>query len=292
MPQLGRGHDVGGIGEAALPDVAAGEAAGRRGRPRARRGGAAWRGSPAPPGAPTSRCAWPAPRAPGARVASSVAVSRSSEMPAAYLPSTLAVAGATITRSALWPRRVCGIGSGRTVEQRRAGGLRRQRRERERADEPQRAGGEHRRRRARRRRPGGGRPRRPCRRRCRRSRRGRCASLAPRSGLCAFACDPASDGGLGGRRPPAAAASAAAISASSSSVGSGHRLDLADLDLLHRDRERLARHRGDLRRHDLAEALAELVVVVVDLPGPHRRQRDQRELGVDPLEQVLPCGGS
>ena len=33
-------------------------------------------------------------------------------MPCAYLPSTAAVAGATITRSACWPRWVCGIGSG------------------------------------------------------------------------------------------------------------------------------------------------------------------------------------
>ena len=45
------------------------------------------------------------------RVASRVAVSRSSEMPAAYLPSTRAVAGATTMRSAAWPRRVCGMGS-------------------------------------------------------------------------------------------------------------------------------------------------------------------------------------
>ena len=72
--------------------------------------------------------------------------------------------------------------------------------------------------------------------------------------------------------------------------GQRDRFDLADLDLLDGDRERLARHRGDLRRDDLAEALAELVVVVVDLAGPHRRQRDQRELGVDPLEQVLHAG--
>ena len=48
----------------------------------------------------------------GARVASSVAVSRSSEIPAAYLPSSFAVAGATTTRSAVCPRRVCGMGSG------------------------------------------------------------------------------------------------------------------------------------------------------------------------------------
>ena len=57
----------------------------------------------------------------GARVASSVAVSRSSEMPAAYLPSSFAVAGATTTRSALWPSRVCGIGSGPSNSEVRAG---------------------------------------------------------------------------------------------------------------------------------------------------------------------------
>ena len=43
-------------------------------------------------------------------------------------------------------------------------------------------------------------------------------------------------------------------------------------------------------RHDPAEALAELVVVVVDLPGPHRGQRHQRELGVDLLHEVLDAG--
>ena len=32
-------------------------------------------------------------------------------MPAAYAPITLAVAGATTTRSACWPSRVCGMGS-------------------------------------------------------------------------------------------------------------------------------------------------------------------------------------
>src|SRR4051794_26215439 len=54
--------------------------------------------------------------------------------------------------------------------------------------------------------------------------------------------------------------------------------DLADLDLLEGDRKRLARHRGHLRRHDLAEALTEVVVVVVDLPGPARCERHEREL--------------
>src|SRR5260370_18981592 len=50
--------------------------------------------------------------------------------------------------------------------------------------------------------------------------------------------------------------------------GERDRFDLAGFDLLHGDRQRLAGHRGDLRRDDLAEALPELVVVVVDLPGP------------------------
>ena len=64
-------------------------------------------------------------------------------------------------------------------------------------------------------------------------------------------------------------------------------LDLAGLDLLEGDRQRLARHRGDLRRDDLAEALAELVVVVVDLAGPHRGERHEGELRADAVEQPL-----
>ena len=48
-------------------------------------------------------------------------MSRSSEIPAAYFPSTLAVAGATITRSAPWPSRVCGMGSGESNSDVRAG---------------------------------------------------------------------------------------------------------------------------------------------------------------------------
>ena len=42
-------------------------------------------------------------------------------MPAAYLPMSFAVAGATTTRSAVWPRRVCGIGSGPPKSDVRAG---------------------------------------------------------------------------------------------------------------------------------------------------------------------------
>ena len=44
--------------------------------------------------------------------------------------------------------------------------------------------------------------------------------------------------------------------------------DLVGGDLLEGDGERLAGHGGDLRRHVGAEALAELVEVGVDLPGP------------------------
>ena len=79
----------------------------------------------------------------GARVASSVAVSRSSEIPAAYLPSSFAVAGATTIRSADLSEARVRDRLGR-VEQRRAGRLRRERREGERADEAQRIVGEHR----------------------------------------------------------------------------------------------------------------------------------------------------
>src|SRR4051794_23305344 len=63
--------------------------------------------------------------------------------------------------------------------------------------------------------------------------------------------------------------------------------DLADLDLLERDRERLARHRRHLRGNDLAQSLAELVVVVVDLASPAGGQRDERELRVLALEEAL-----
>ena len=73
----------------------------------------------------------------------------------------------TTTRSARWPSRVCGIGSS-LVPQRGAGRLGGQRRERRDADEALGALGHHRASRGRRRRPGDGRPRWPCRRRCRR----------------------------------------------------------------------------------------------------------------------------
>src|SRR5262249_9747968 len=66
-----------------------------------------------------------------------------------------------------------------------------------------------------------------------------------------------------------------------------HGFDLARLDLLERDRQRLARHRRDLRRHDLAETLTELVVGVVDLAGTLRRKGDQRELRTHAIEELL-----
>ena len=59
----------------------------------------------------------------GARVASRVAMSRSSEIPAAYFPRTRAVQGATTMRSADWPSRVCGMGSGPSHSEVRAGSL-------------------------------------------------------------------------------------------------------------------------------------------------------------------------
>ena len=79
---LDRGHD-GGSGAASRPAPTSPPArrpssGGTMWTPRAR---AAPRGCRAPTGAPTSRCAWPGATTTGARVASSVAVSRSSERP-------------------------------------------------------------------------------------------------------------------------------------------------------------------------------------------------------------------
>jgi erythromycin esterase-like protein len=54
-----------------------------------------------------------------------------------------------------------------------------------------------------------------------------------------------------------------------------------------RSRQRLAGERRHLRRDDRPETLAELVEVGVDLTGPLGRQGHQRELGVDPVGQVL-----
>ena len=63
--------------------------------------------------------------------------------------------------------------------------------------------------------------------------------------------------------------------------------DLVGRDLLEGDRQRLAGHGGDLRRHDGAEPVAELAEVRVDLAGPTGTQRDQPELRVGPVEETL-----
>src|SRR5512141_1791735 len=82
------------------------------------------------------------------------------------------------------------------------------------------------------------------------------------------------------RRPASGLADGAAIGA----VGE----DLALTDLLEGDRKRLvAQARLDERRDELRAALAELVVVRVDLSGPLGRQDHQRVLGVDLREEVV-----
>src|SRR5690606_6436018 len=69
-----------------------------------------------------------------------------------------------------------------------------------------------------------------------------------------------------------------------------HHHDLVAGDLLERDRQRLAGDRGDLRRHDRAEPLAQLVEVRVDLTGALRAERDECELRPRSLEQLLDRG--
>ena len=71
-----------------------------------------------------------------------------------------------------------------------------------------------------------------------------------------------------------------------------HRDDLVGGDLLEADGQRLASDRGDLRRHDGPEALTQLAEVGVDLAGPAGGESDQRELGVDPPEELLDWQGS
>src|SRR3954452_15996304 len=63
--------------------------------------------------------------------------------------------------------------------------------------------------------------------------------------------------------------------------------DLVGGDLLEPDAQRLASGRGDLRRHHVAEALAELVEVGVDVARPAGGEGDKPELGVDPPEELL-----
>ena len=94
-----------------------------------------------------------------------------------------------------------------------------------------------------------------------------------------------------------AAYSADSVSSSTASVALGLGIgpdaeDLVGGDLLEGDRQRLAGRRGDLRRHDGAEALGQLVVVRVDLPSPLGAQGDQGELRAGPLEEALDRAGS
>src|SRR5260370_40775401 len=59
-------------------------------------------------------------------------------------------------------------------------------------------------------------------------------------------------------------------------------------DLAQRDRERLLLNAGlDQRADVLEQALAELGVVGVDLPGPLRRHDDEAVLAVDHIEQIV-----
>src|SRR5690606_40272494 len=61
--------------------------------------------------------------------------------------------------------------------------------------------------------------------------------------------------------------------------------DALPTDLLERDAQRLARNRTHLRGNHVAEALAELVEVGVDLARPAGRQRDEGELRIDPRSE-------
>ena len=69
--------------------------------------------------------------------------------------------------------------------------------------------------------------------------------------------------------------------------GSVRPADLVGGDLLEADAQRLAGDGADLRRHHVPEPLTELVEVGVDVAGPPGGQRDQAELGVDPVEELL-----
>ena len=77
-------------------------------------------------------------------------------------------------------------------------------------------------------------------------------------------------------------------------VGGVGELDADDLvggDLFETDAQRLAGNRADLRRNHVAEAVAELVEVRVDLAGPPGGERDQAELGVDACRASSSIGG-
>src|SRR5213594_3642566 len=66
-------------------------------------------------------------------------------------------------------------------------------------------------------------------------------------------------------------------------------LELPAGDLFHRHRQVVLRARLDKRRRSLleADALAELVVVVVDLASALRRDDDERVTGLDSFEQLV-----
>src|SRR3954464_13976221 len=65
-------------------------------------------------------------------------------------------------------------------------------------------------------------------------------------------------------------------------------LDLARGDFLERDRQVVLRTGLDHRRRELVErALAEVVVVAVDLPRALGRHDDRRVVGVDVVEQPV-----
>src|SRR6478752_4870333 len=64
-------------------------------------------------------------------------------------------------------------------------------------------------------------------------------------------------------------------------------LDLVGGDLLETDAERLARHRGHLRGHHVAEPVTEVVEVGVDVARPSSGERDQPELRLHTPEELL-----
>ena len=148
-------------------DVAAGQAARPRARRRARRARRSVARLSCTAGCSHISVCIAGQTTTGARVASSVAVSRSSRCRRRRRRAAGRWPGTTTTRSADWPSRVCGMGSasshsevctGSEASARERGARRRS------ARRPRSSPG----RRGRRRRPGGGRPRPPCRRRCRR----------------------------------------------------------------------------------------------------------------------------
>src|SRR5690606_32191724 len=73
-------------------------------------------------------------------------------------------------------------------------------------------------------------------------------------------------------------------------LGGLGRHDLALGDLLEGDRQRLVRVGHDQRRDVLAEALAELAVVLVDLAGALGGEVDEVELGVHGVHEVVDAG--